>query len=141
MTFLFSCTKETKKKTIASKAQNTFIIKGHCSKKIEAKYLFLIDADKNKVDSIKIEQHSFTLRGKINESKLFYLQLNKNDKKHPFILENTNYSVLINSNDAMILGGSLNEEFFSYKRKKRMQQKQLSVFYEQFSYKDISLKN
>lgn len=138
--FLFSCTKETKKKTIASKTQNTFIIKGHSSKEIEAKYLFLIDADKNKVDSTKIEQHSFTLRGKINESKLFYLQLNNFDKKHPFILENTDYTVLINSKDAMILGGSLNEEFFSYKRKKRMQQKQLGVLYEQFSYKDISLK-
>ena len=139
--FLFSCINKVKKETIASNEKNTFTIKGTTSKKIDSEYIFLIDKNETKLDSSKIEQHSFVLKGKITSADLYYIRLSDNSKKHPFILENSNYSVLINLKEAMIIGGNLNNAFFSYKNMVKTKQEQQAKFYQMFSYKDISLKN
>lgn len=103
--------------------------------------IFLLNNLFEKVDSTTINNHIFNLKGKIATPNLHYLQSNNSDYKLPFVIENTQYSALLNTNKGEIFGGNLNTKLSDYLKSKNNFNLQLYNIYEEYTYKDINLKS
>ena len=103
-------------------------------------YIYIFDKTNKKIDSAKIKNRTFSLQGKIEKSDVFYIQLKNTDYKHPIVIENTVYNVLLNKERMMVIGGNLNTKLTNYQYKNTLSHKEKSRYYELLAAKDISTK-
>jgi len=137
---LLSCKKEIKTAPIIKKAKkhDGYTIKGTITS--DATKIYLLDSILKVIDSSKIKEKTFVLKGKLKKPEVCFLQLNNNKAKHTIVLENTYYNLLIKDENHMIIGGDLNSELTNYLYSKEAIYNKASKYYEQYTFKDISLK-
>lgn len=141
ITFLFiiSCNLPEKKSTTLLKYPNGYAINGTLVEG-NSKKIFLLDNFYKKIDSAKIIKNEFLLQGKINSANTYYLQLEESDKEYPIVLENSDYEVLLNGVNSMMIGGKLNTFFNRYKAQKTLYAKQKSDILEAFYKQGLGMK-
>lgn len=121
------------------KKVNSYLIEGRLSL-TDSKKIYLFNKYDKKVDSAKILNFEFVLQNTINKPDYYYLKLDKSEVKHPIVLENTGYKILLNNNKTMIVGGNLNTKLNNYQEQKQNYTEQKSIFLDEFSKLNLGLK-
>ncbi len=103
--FLTSCNSVNKKEEI----RKGYTIKGVLST-TNSPLVYLVNTQGKKIDSSTVVNNSFIFKGIVTTPKKYHLQLKNQPKKHTIILENSQYTILINDNKATISGGNLNNK-------------------------------
>lgn len=94
---------------------NQFYINGTVDFEDPIEMIYLMDKQNVVVDSSLVTNNSFSFKGSVVDPSSYFLRMNNNLKRHyPIILENSSFTVLINEDSSMILGGDLNHEITRY---------------------------
>jgi thiol-disulfide isomerase/thioredoxin len=107
---LTSCKTEVNNKEI----HNGFSITGVLSNTSKS-FVYLINDQNVKIDSSKVIGNQFYFKGFVKSPIKHQLQLQNDSKRHAIILENSNYTILINDGIAVISGGNLNTKQVLFK--------------------------
>lgn len=137
---LVSCNSTTtEKKNPIKKNNNGYNINGTLVQG-NAKHIYLFNNNDEKIASAVVNKHSFLLQGITQNPQNCYLMIENDTKKHRIILENSDYKMLIDGRNAMIIGGTLHNKLNEYEQKKQSYIEQKNNFLEQFSTLDIGLR-
>ncbi|GER59481.1 thiol:disulfide interchange protein [Patiriisocius marinus] len=81
-----------------------------------ATMVYLVDTANKRVDSSKVTNNSFLLKGSIGEPNMYNLVFDTSTPSYAILLENMAFNVLMNDSDVLITGGDLNTKLATYKR-------------------------
>ena len=116
--------------------ENEYIVTGNV-KGIDGKNVFLEKQDETgqlkQIDTVKIENGKFVIKGNATEPEMYLLQLEGTQGKVPFILENGDINMEINKdsiNLAKVSGTYNNDELNTYKENGMKIQKKMMKFQE-----------
>lgn len=84
-----------------------YVING-AAPEINKGLVYLINNQNIKIDSSNIVNNAFRFKGIVNSPERHQLQVKNQPKSHVIILENSNYTIILNKNSAIISGGNLN---------------------------------
>ncbi|WP_271855971.1 TlpA disulfide reductase family protein [Patiriisocius marinus] len=81
-----------------------------------ATMVYLVNTANKRVDSSKVTNNSFLLKGSIGEPNMYNLVFDTSTPSYAILLENMAFNVLMNDSDVLITGGDLNTKLATYKR-------------------------
>jgi hypothetical protein len=119
--FIFSCNNPTGQlKKEADSKKNGFVLNGTLKSFLSDKVYLnkIIENELQPVDSAKIENNNFVLRGIVDYPERFLLSFENSSAAIIFIVENTNFEIFIDPNqldEPIIKGSELNTKLYEYK--------------------------
>lgn len=103
-----------------------------------ATMVYLVDTANKRVDSSKVTNNSFLLKGSIGEPNMYNLVFDTSTPSYAILLENMAFNVLMNDSDVLITGGDLNTKLATYKRDEAIANAQRLTVLKKFSLATIT---